>query len=112
SISPEEAMDRVALSIVDFCNRLSKGTGDHLYFRFGEATKRIEGRSFRQVLASSDYRLSEELGNRLAEWIREDRFKAEKIILNEPGSLVEVEWKDYRQIRYHNIWTSLPPQAY
>jgi hypothetical protein len=112
SISPEEAMDRVALSIVDFCNRLSKGTGDHLYFRFGEATKRIEGRSFRQVLAPSDYRLSEDLGNSLTEWIRKDRFKSEKITLSESGLLVEVEWKKYRQIRYHNIWTSLPPQAY
>jgi len=112
SISPEEAMDRVALSIIEFCNRLSKGTGDHFYFRFGETTKRIEGRSFRQVLAPSDFQLSEELGKRLREWVREDRFKSEKITLSEPGLLVEVEWKSYRQIRYHNIWTSLPPQAY
>ncbi|WP_448115430.1 hypothetical protein [Mesorhizobium amorphae] len=112
SISPEEAMDRVALSVTDFCNRMSKGVGDHLYFRFGETTKRIDGRSFRKVLAPFDFQLSEELGMQLKEWVREDRFKSEKIVLNELELLVEVEWKTYRQVRYHNIWTSLPPQAY
>jgi len=112
SISPEEAMDRVALSITDFCNRLSKGAGYHLYFRFGETTKRIDGRSFRQVLAPSDFQLNEALGMGLREWMREDRFKSQKITLSEPGLLVEVEWTKPRQTRYHNIWTSLPPQAY
>lgn len=112
SISPEEAMDRVALPIVDFCNRLSKGLGNHLYFRFGETEKRIEGKKFRQVLAPPDFHLSEDLSKQLMEWVRQNQFKLEKITLNEPGLLVEVEWRRYRQIRYHNIWTSLPPQAY
>lgn len=112
SISPEEAMDRVALAVIDFCNRLRKGAGNHLYFRFGETKEKSEGRSFRQVSAPSDFQLSEELGKILMEWLRGERFKSEKITLSEPGLLVEIEWKPNRQTRYHNIWTSLPPQAY
>ncbi|KVK57952.1 hypothetical protein L906_26780 [Agrobacterium sp. TS45] len=106
SISPEEAMDRVALSIAEFCNRLSKGAGHHFYFRFGETTKRLEGRSFRQVLAPSDFQLSEELGKRLREWVREDRFKSEKITLSEPG--LWVEWNGKAIARSDTITSGHP----
>ncbi|MGY8681270.1 hypothetical protein Q2941_26280 [Bradyrhizobium sp. UFLA05-153] len=32
--------------------------------------------------------------------------------IEEHGLCVEVERKDYKQIRYHNVWTSRPPRVY
>lgn len=112
AISGEEAMDRVALEISTCANRVSKGVGDHLYFRFCEESGYAEGSYYRRRLAPADYRLSREAERAVSAWLADQRSTAERLRLIEPGLDVEIERTPYKQTRYHNVFSTMPPETH
>lgn len=112
AISGEELMDRVALQITDFSNTLQKGSGQYLYFTFGGTQAFENGRSVRRRLAPEGYLLSEAAKNSIREWISSGGADSGKLTISEPGLHIVVERRGYKQVRYHNVFSSIPPEAY
>jgi hypothetical protein len=111
-LSGEEEMDGIARKVSAFADTIERGSGVYLRFFFGE-TYGYRGRSyFRQRLAPPDYELSEALKLKLRAWIIGGESRARPLEHVEPGLSVRVERANWKQIRFHNIHSSMPPEAY
>lgn len=111
-ISGELAMDGVAVRIGEFASRLQKGLGDCLYYRFAEESGYEHGTYFRRRLAPVEYELSEDTRSRIERWILSGTTPGAKLRLVEPGLDVEIERTIYRQTRWHNTWSTMPPETH
>lgn len=109
SISGENLMDQCTQVIVAFANSVSKGSGEFLYFSFAETRLRDRGRSIRGIAAPKNYQMSEISRVEIQRWLLSDNTK---LTLVDGDLCVVIERKPFRQIRYHNYWTSRPPRTY
>ncbi len=112
AISGEEAMDSIALQISAVASRAKKGTGNHLYFRFAEESGYVDGQYMRHRLAPTNYILPGDLGEAVTRWIRSGDSKKARLRLQAEGLDVEVEHTNYEQTRYHNIFSTMPPETH
>lgn len=112
AISGEDAMDAIARQISDVANTARKGTGSYLYFRFAEESGYDLGRYFRRRLAPAGFTLPEHMARKVKDWIRSGRSRERRLHLRGEGLEVEVEHTTNKQIRYHNTWSTMPPEAH
>lgn len=112
AISGEEAMDAIAVQISDVASRARKGSGHHLYFRFGSESGYEEGQYFRRRLAPPGYRLPVDQAEAVTRWIASGNAGQSRLRLLGPGLDVEIEHTERRQVRYHNIWSSMPAETH
>lgn len=112
SISGEEAMDRVALQMSNFVNKAKKGLGDRIYYRFQESSGYVGRSYFRHVLAPKGYVLTPFAANRILDWIRHAASLRPRLHIVESGLNVELEETEHKQIRYHNVWSTMPPETH
>lgn len=112
SLSGEEVMDRIALQICSIANRVKKRSGQFLYFSFREEHGYENGRYFRRRLAPANYQLPASTVEQVSTWVAHERRPGDQLPLHGVGLSMVVEWKAYRQIRYHNCHCSMPPEAY
>jgi hypothetical protein len=112
AISGEEAMDNVAVAIGRCADRLCKGISAFFYYRFREEYGYENGRYFRRRLAPSDYELSENAAKLIENWIANGVSGGSKLRIVEPGLDVEIERAAQKQIRYYNVWSSMPPETH
>lgn len=112
AISGEEAMDNVAIAIGQFADRFCKGISTFLYYRFREEQGYENGRYFRRRLTPLDYELSENAAKLIEDWIASGPASGTKLHIVEPGLDVEIERSVHKQIRYHNVWSSMPPETH
>lgn len=112
AISGEEAMDGVAVRIGDLASSFEKGLGDYLYYRFAEESGYEKGKYFRRRLAPVGYELSENARSRIENWVKSGTTYETKLHIVEPHLNVEVERMPHRQTRWHNIWSTMPPEAH
>lgn len=112
SISGEQAMDGVAIRIGEFASSLEKGLGDHLHYFFAEESGYNSGSYFRRRLAPINYKLSDNARSRIESWVTAGAPVGSKIHLVEPDLNVQIERTSRRQIRWHNAWSTMPPEAH
>lgn len=112
SISGEEAMDAIALQVNAAADRAEKGVGNFLYFTFREESGYLVGQFIRRRLAPKDFKLPEALSKTVQAWVSSGRSGRERLRLEDTGLDVEIERKTYRQTRYHNIHSSMPPETH
>ncbi|MGR3609102.1 MAG: hypothetical protein ACU0BN_09640 [Sulfitobacter sp.] len=112
SISAEELMDKCVQEIVGFANSVEKGSGEFLYFGFAETRKQERGRSVRGVAAPKRFRMSDAARTQVRRWLQSEVGANSPLTLIEEGLHVVIERKPYKQIRYHNFWTTRPPRTY
>lgn len=112
SISAEGPMDRVAQAISACADRARKGAGDYLYYRFGETSGYQAGRYRRQVLVPKKFTISADQEALVRDWIRSGRHTQELLAIRAPELHLDVEFSQHRQTRFHNIWTSMPPETH
>lgn len=112
AISGEQIMDGVAVRIGEFASHLEKDLGDHLYYRFAEERGYEGGVYFRRRLAPDGYVLSDDARSRIERWVTSGAAPGSKLHLIEPGLNVEIERTAHRQTRWHNIWSTMPPEAH
>jgi len=112
AISGEEAMDTIALQISAAANRAEKGVGNFLYFTFREESGYLDRRYIRRRLAPKDFTLTDPMSRTVQDWVLSGRSARERLRLQGAGLDVEVERKAYRQTRYHNIHSSMPPETH
>ncbi|WP_420738034.1 hypothetical protein [Bradyrhizobium japonicum] len=112
SISGQQLMDRCSQTIVAHANTIKKGFGDYLYFRFAETTEIERGIRMRGIAAPKRYMLSDAAKALIKEWVLSNNEPLQHLRVEESGLCVEIEKKNYKQIRYHNFWTSRPPRVY
>ena len=112
SISGEQLVDRCSQTIVAHANTIKKGFGDHLYFRFAETTEIERGIRIRGIAAPKHYMSSDAAKALIKEWVLSNSEPLQRLRIEESGLCVEIEKKNYKQIRYHNFWTSRPPRVY
>jgi len=112
SISGEEAMDAIALQISSAADRGKRGSGAHLYFRFSEESQYLAGRYTRKRLAPGGFKLSEADAAKIATWVSSGRSLSAPLRLTGPGLDVEVEHTSHRQTRYHNLFSTMPPETH
>ena len=112
SISGEEAMDAVALQIMAAASRIQKGAGDYLYFTFREESFYEQGRYVRRRLAPVPFVLSDEHRELISRWLKSPDREARPLLLQAEGLDVTIESKAYKQVRFHNIFSSMPPQTH
>jgi hypothetical protein len=111
ALSGEEDMDAIAQQIILVANRSERGSGHFLYFTFGEESGFEKGRPFRRRLAPKGYRLPDHLQQGLTDWLPRSVSQEPRIRLLDHGLDVTIERMSYPQTRYHNIHTSMPPEA-
>jgi len=112
SISGEKEMDAIAVQVSALANQSEKGAGDHLYFRFGSNSGYEEGRYFRRRHAPRDYKLRADQIAAIARWITSGMSLTNQLTLTGDGLAVSVERTQRKQIRFHNIWSTMPPEAH
>ena len=112
AISGEEAMDAIALQVSAAADRAEKGVGNFLYFTFREESGYLDGRYIRRRLAPKDFTLPEALNKTVRDWVSSGRSERDRLRLQGTGLDVEIERKAYRQTRYHNIHSSMPPETH
>ncbi|MHC4053294.1 hypothetical protein [Bradyrhizobium sp. 25ACV] len=112
SISGEQLMDRCSQTIIAHANAVKKGFGEYLYFRFAETVGIERGIRIRGIAAPKSYALSDAAKALIKEWVLSNTEPLPRLRIEENDLCVEVERKDYKQIRYHNVWTSRPPRVY
>lgn len=112
AISGEEAMDAIALQIGAAADRAEKGVGNFLYFTFREERGYVAGHYIRRRLAPKGFELTNSMRETIRDWVALGRSANEHLRLQGDGLDVEIERKTYRQTRYHNIHSSMPPETY
>lgn len=112
AISGEEAMDAVALQVSAAADLAEKGIGNFLYFTFREESGYLAGQYIRRRLAPKDFMLPEALSKTVQDWVSSGRSERERLRLQSKGLDVEIERKAYRQTRYHNVHSSMPPETH
>jgi hypothetical protein len=119
SISGEEAMDAIALKIMAAVDSEKKGCGEYLYFRFREEHFYVDRRYVRRRLAPSNFKLPENIVAAVRQWIRSGQSQEKRLRLQapsantkEPALDVEVEHTTSKQVRYHNVWSTMPAETH
>ncbi len=112
AISGEEAMDAIAIQISTVADRARKGSGSYLYFRFREESGYIGGQYIRRRLAPRDLKLSREHAAAISAWINSEDYLCTRLRLREDGLDVEAEHTEHKQTRYHNLYSSMPPETH
>jgi len=112
AISGEDVMDHCAQELISLANKEKKGFGDFLYFYFAETSNYQRGRKERGIAASKHYRPSDATKQRIVAWINSSPSDKQRLRIEDAGLVVEVEAKQYKQIRYHNYHVSRPPRTY
>jgi hypothetical protein len=112
ALSGEEAMDAIACQIGAVADRAKKGAGGFLYYTFHEESGYTKGGYMRRRLAPKGFKLTERMIETIRDWVRSGRSSIQPLRLQGDGLDVEVERKTYLQTRYHNIHSSMPPEAY
>ncbi len=112
AISGEEAMDNVAIAIGQHADRFSKGISAFFYYPVQRRTRLRKWRYFRRRLAPLDYELSENAAKLIEDWIASGAASGTRLHVVEPGLDVEIERSAHKQIRYHNVWSSMPPETH
>jgi hypothetical protein len=112
TISGQAAMDGIALQMSECANRARRGVGAYLYFMFSEESGYEQGRYFRRRLAPKDYVLTESAAHRIREWVVAGRSDQSPLVIDEPGLRVQITQRAHRQIRFHNCFSSMPPEVY
>lgn len=112
SLSGEADMNAIALQISETANRAQSGTGDYLYFHFGETSGYEAGRYFRHRLAPKGFKIDDAMRAAIADWINSASSSNVRLHLQGRGLDVQVERKTYKQKRYHNIFSSMPVEAH
>jgi hypothetical protein len=112
SISGEEAMDAIARQVATAADRACRGSGDHLYFRFGSESGYQSGRYFRRRLAPRGYQLSSDQADDVSRWIASGASRTSRLRLEGRGLDVEIEHTEAKQVRYHNVWSTMPPETH
>jgi len=112
SISGEEAMDAIALQISAAADQGKKGSGTHLYFRFQEESGYAAGNYLRRRLAPPGHKLSDGNIEAVIAWISSGRSTNQRLHLTGQGLDVEIEHTIHKQTRYHNIFSSMPPETH
>jgi hypothetical protein len=111
-ISGEDAMVRVANQLSDCASRIRRGVGPYLYFRFCEESGYQNGSYFRRRLAPADFRLTASIEASIRHWIDSGNIEQSRLRIVESGLDVEIEKTKHRQLRFHNVWSSMPPEAH
>ncbi|MFN3857469.1 MAG: hypothetical protein ACK4RV_06930 [Caulobacter sp.] len=111
-INGEEAMDRVAQQIGSFVSHLQKGEGNYLRYRFREMSGYEGGKYFRRRLAPDQYELSAAAETVIRDWVERGETNIKALRIVEPGLDVEVERTPYKQTRFHNTWSTMPPETH
>lgn len=112
AISGEEDMDAIAVQISEVASRASKGTGDYLYFRYREESGYIDGHYIRRRLAPRGYRLTDDEREVITRWIGSGQSRSARLRLQDKGLDVEIEHTEHKQTRYHNLYSSMPPETH
>lgn len=112
AISGEEDMDAIAVQISEVASRARKGTGDFLYFRYREESGYLDGRYIRRRLAPRGYRLCDGDRAAITKWVGSGVFRSARLRIQAKGLDVEVEHTEHKQIRYHNLYSSMPPETH
>lgn len=112
AISGEEDMDAIAVQISQVASRVSKGAGDHLYFRYREESGYLDGRYIRRRLAPRGYRLTEDQSMTITRWIASGESRSVRLRIQSMGLDVEIEHTERKQTRYHNLYSSMPPETH
>lgn len=119
SIAGEEAMDAIALQIMAAADSEKKGCGDYLYFRFGEERFHVNRTYVRRRLAPRNFKLPEDISAAVRDWIRSGQSQEKRLRLQapsantkEPSLDVEVEHTTSKQVRYHNVWSTMPAETH
>lgn len=112
SISGEAEMDAIARQVGAVADGARKGAGDHLSFTFREESGYQEGQYYRRRMAPRGFKLDHTLSAQITEWIKSGRSTKERLLLVAPGLDVVVEHSVYKQVRFHNIFSSMPPEAH
>lgn len=112
SIGGSEAMDYIAHVISEYANKIQRRLGTFLYFRFQAESGYENGSYFRRRLAPSDYNLSDNAATLIRNWITSGAFEHDRLRIVEPGLDVEIEKQQRKQIRFHNTWSSMPPETH
>lgn len=105
-------MDGVARQISACANTAAKGVGDHLYFRFQEESGYHAGQYYRRRLAPRDYVLSDAAARVVRAWVQSGQTFERRLRIVEPGLDVEVERTSHKQIRRHNVFSTMPPETH
>ncbi|RSY81073.1 hypothetical protein DAH66_15385 [Sphingomonas koreensis] len=112
AISGEEVMDAIAVQICSVADRSLKGSGNYLYFRFAAESGYAQGKYFRRRLAPPGHRLTSEQVAAVEGWIGSGHSKRERLRLLAPGLDVEIEHTERKQVRFHNIFSSMPAETH
>jgi hypothetical protein len=112
AISGEEDMDAIAVQIGDVANRGRKGAGDHLYYRFREESGYVNGQYIRRRLAPRGLKLTPEQIAAITTWVKSNGCLTARLRLQAKGLEVEIEHTERKQIRYHNLYSSMPPETH
>lgn len=112
AISGEEDMDAIAVQISEVASRASKGTGHYLYFRYREESGYVDGRYIRRRLAPRGYRLTDDERAAITHWVGSGQSLSSRLRLQASGLDVEIEHTERKQTRYHNLYSSMPPETH
>jgi hypothetical protein len=105
-------MDAIARQIGEVANRAKSGVGDYLSYRFGETSGYEDGKYYRRRLAPKDFQLNEIHRAGISSWVASGQSTSIGLQLQAEGLEVVVEHKTYKQVRYHNISSSMPAEAH
>lgn len=112
SISGEQLMDKCSQQIIEYANSVKRGFGNYLYFSFAETKEYKNGINIRGIAAPKGFTLSDSAKTIIKNWILSDIIPRPLLKIEECGLDVAVEKREYKQIRYHNFWTTRPPRTY
>lgn len=119
--SGEHAMRRVARTLRGVANELRRGSGEYLYFQFGEQSGYVaaKGRGERRVKYRRERRvdeklkLSEDNRERLRIWLRDDFDRdGARLLLTQGKTAVLVTRAKTKQSDVFSFWCTIPAIAY
>jgi hypothetical protein len=112
TFSDRDKMERAANIISQFANRLRKGSGSHLYFRFNEESGYQNGKYQRFRCITSNFRLIPALEDTLRNWLtKSDWPNPQQVRLTSDDIDVVLEWKSYVHPE-GRTFSRMPPIAY
>jgi hypothetical protein len=111
-LSGEANMQRAAQKIVGFANSCRKGSGNKLYFSFGETSHWEGNQYFREHHVAPDFDLTEAMKADTRAWVHDPEFARTSIRLQGAGTDVTITRQEYPQKPGFNFFSSLPPLAY
>jgi hypothetical protein len=111
-ISGENAMHKVAIHLSTCANRIRKGLGEYLYYRFSDESGYIDSKYYRRILAPGNYEISAKAKMQIESWIISGACEANKLRIVEQDLDVEIEKLPCKIPIFHNFSASMPPEAH